>query len=214
MKPILSILVANIPARWKSAQELITSLHQQAEATQNTELLIVSDNCWRTIGRKRQDMLNMAQGTFVVHVDDDDTVSPDFVDKILEAIYKNPTADCFVYGVWVTGYDVLGMQDSKGSLCKYSVEYEHKNEADGAFFRKPNCRMVVRKTVAQQVPFKDVSSGEDDEWGKELAKRINKEKQVDIPHTLYFYHFNIEESESSWVQTKRAKTTAWKQSQL
>ena len=41
------------------------------------------DNKKRTIGKKRDEMLKLAQGKYVTFVDDDDRISDDYVDEIM-----------------------------------------------------------------------------------------------------------------------------------
>jgi glycosyltransferase involved in cell wall biosynthesis len=87
---ILSVIILTIPERVLMLKTLLETL--QPQLTGECELLVIADNGQKTIGAKRQEGLWMARGKYVCFIDDDDTVSEDYVSKILKAIETNP--DC------------------------------------------------------------------------------------------------------------------------
>ena len=194
--PLLSVIVLSLPKRWKQSSSLIANLHHQCEATQNVELIVYMDNCWRTIGEKRNEAIKLVKGRYVVQVDDDDRISDDYVEKILEALYANPNAECLVFKVFTTGYDSMGLQPSEGSICIYGSALTHKNIPSSSsspsvalnslsensaipvtFHRKPNSRMVHLTSLVQTIKFCNVMNGEDDIWAQALFKHKENKKE-------------------------------------
>ena len=67
----LSILVATIPNRINNYyQMMMNNLIEQVKAYDDVELISFFDNKKRTIGRKRNDMVKLAQGEYIVFIDD------------------------------------------------------------------------------------------------------------------------------------------------
>jgi hypothetical protein len=73
-------------------------LLSQTEKYPNVELIAFFDNKKRTIGKKRGEMLNLVQGKYVTFIDDD-RISDDYLDEIVNAINNNEDVDCIVYNV-------------------------------------------------------------------------------------------------------------------
>jgi len=173
----LSLLIPSVPERFTFLSSLLADLHQQAFG-KPVEILVLIDNKKRTIGDKRNQLLKQAQGRFVAFIDDDDQISPHYVDALLEAIEKEPRADCIVFDVQVK---LNGISDK---LCKYGVEYQHGQDAQ-YYYRKPNHLMCYARRIALVHQFQDISYGEDDEWGGRCAGDIQLQHR--IPQVLYTY---------------------------
>ena len=87
----LSILIPSLEERRKTLEQLKTELANQI-GKRNVEVLSLSDNRQMSIGQKRNMLLTQSTGEYVAFVDDDDMVSPDYIEKVLNALTKNP--DC------------------------------------------------------------------------------------------------------------------------
>ena len=83
MNPTLSILT---PAIWnrESAKFLAAAISEQIGSAP-VEHLVLFDNRARSIGAKRQSLVDIARGEYIAFVDDDDDVSEDYVARLLEA---------------------------------------------------------------------------------------------------------------------------------
>ena len=94
----LSILVPTVPNRIDTFYlTLIKELLKQCNNRDDIEILGLFDNKKRSIGSKRQDLLNMANGEYLVFIDDDDDISPDYINDIMTSLYNNLDADCVVF---------------------------------------------------------------------------------------------------------------------
>ena len=83
-----SVLISGIPERYHTVQPLLFSLleTQSAARIPDIELCYLLDNKRRTVGAKRNALLDMARGEYVSFIDDDDLVATDYVQRIHRAI--------------------------------------------------------------------------------------------------------------------------------
>ena len=77
---LLSVLIPSIPERLPSLTRLLQRLNS---ADPRLEVIVALDNRRRPLGYKRNSMAAQAQGRYICHVDDDDLVSEDFVERLL-----------------------------------------------------------------------------------------------------------------------------------
>lgn len=172
----LSILVCSLLERQNAFLDiLLAQLNPQLK--DNVEVLVISDNAKRTIGEKRNDLLKLAKGKYIVYVDDDDRVTPDFVDQILSQVHTD--ADTIVYNVEIT------FDGQRPKLVKYGKDFGHYEAAD-AYYRRPNPRMVHKRSNCTEL-FKEINFGEDDEWAARMLPLIKTEARID--KILYFYDY-------------------------
>jgi glycosyltransferase involved in cell wall biosynthesis len=73
------------------------------------------DNKSMELGAKRNAMIKLAQGQFIVFVDDDDDVSGDHIDTLLNAIQANRDADCITFNACVS------VNSAPPQLCRYAL---------------------------------------------------------------------------------------------
>lgn len=185
-KTLFSILIPSIPERKNMfLPRLLDKLKPQL-MNNPAEICILSDDRTLSIGEKRNQLLDMAQGKYIAYIDDDDIVTDDYVLQILSK--ASSEADVIVFDVWVT---INGQQ---GKICKYGVEYQHKNEVEG-YYRLPNHLMVHKKENVSAIRFKEINFGEDDEWAARVKPTITSQQR--IKRTLYFYEYSSITSRSN-----------------
>lgn len=185
----LSILIASIPERHQKLTELYSKLEIQMKP--NVEILVLTDNRSMTIGRKRQ-LLNMiANGEYIVHVDDDDRVSDDFISSLLEAIEKNPNVDVITFIVDVS------IDNNPFKPCIYNPSFSTNLNFNDHYQRIPNTRCCFRRRVALCEDIPDIMFGEDDAWGSAIQRHISTHHH--IPKTLYYYEASTNKP-SNWFQ--------------
>lgn len=180
----VSVYFANMIGRI-SAQ--ITALGRN-----DIEVLGLLDNYVSSIGEKRNTLLRMAKGRYIVFVDDDDRISDDYVREIISAIDLNYGADCIVY-------DMLCVINGCRKIhSKFGIEYEYtkmapwtpencsvKNEIAEQWFGKPSHNMVWSSEIAKSCTFPLINAGEDFAWVTQAWPQIKK--QVRIDKILYYY---------------------------
>ena len=176
----LSVLILSVPERTVTfLDKLYNNLVKQADGLP-VEILVISDNRKRTTGAKRNSAIEIAQGEYVAFVDDDDRVSDDYVQKILNAIISHKP-DVVTFN---------GHYSEKGSapkLVNYGLANKYGQD-ETAYYRRPNHLMAHKKENAINVKYNDVSIGEDDVWANHICEIIETEYKID--DVLYFYDYD------------------------
>lgn len=193
---LLSILVPSVPERTSCLKSLCRQLRPQMEG-RPVEMVVLMDDRLVTLGRKRQQLNDMSKGRFIVHVDDDDTVSDDFVETLL-AIIQGPEGkrvDVITYICRVH------LPHESPKLCYYSKNFRHANRKED-YLRKPNHLCCFRREVAMKVAFDDIGCGEDDDWAERIAPFIHHEFAID--RVLYDYRWQPKPDEWFMTQSQRS----------
>ena len=172
----LSILICSIPSRLEKMSKLIAKLERQIK-DKPVEILYIGDNKKRTIGSKRNDLLLLAKGDYSCFIDDDDDVSEDYVDRILEASEKD--TDCIVFQA------IRTVDGQNGKLVKYSILYKKDENRQDYFIRLPNHLMPIKTDILLSTFFKEVSFGEDFDLAHKIKAKLISETRID--KVLYYY---------------------------
>ena len=174
----LSILILTIPSREHLLQQMLR--HLKPQIVGKPVEILVNRNPTQSIGKKRQTLLGMASGVYVVSADEDDYLARDYVDKILKATETNP--DCI---------GISGVITTNGRNLKnwhISLEYKKWEYKEGVYYRSPNHISPVRRELALKAGFPDISHGEDAEYSRRLIGLLSTE--VKIAGVLYTYRYN------------------------
>ena len=150
------------------------------EYDDDVEILIYSDNKEESVGGKRNKLVGLAKGEYVSFLDEDDRVSDDYIEQLLEGIKSG--ADIITFDVSVS------IDGATPKPCYYSMYFDgDKNEPD-AYYRLPNHLMCVKREIALQVPFKEINFGEDADYALRLKPLLKSEHS--IHKVLYHYDYN------------------------
>jgi len=183
-----SILIAAVPSRVASCLAgLITDLHEQTQFLDNVEILTLLDNKQRSVGAKRNALLQLAQGDYVSFIDDDDQIADDYVLSIVDKLKLGPDVVCF---------DVLCTVGKQKKYCHYGIEYNgyrcrNLPNGDEEWWTRPYHLHPWRKSVVGWFP--NISLGEDTQWGSNID--ISQVRQEKIDKTLYYYRYNPKATE-------------------
>lgn len=195
MKPLLSILIPSIPSRFEShLLPLWKELQRQCNEAMygsRVEILILSDNKHRSIGSKRQALLNLAQGEYIAFMDDDDKPTSNYIEKaICEAIILHWTnrADVITFNQHVS---INGEQFSL--TFKFGHEVNEEPNKDG-FTRPPWHVCFWRRDVVQHCTFPNSNYGEDWAWAEQANKCAKTSYHIDEFMMTYVYDENISEA--------------------
>ena len=180
----LSILIPSVPARMKFfLPRLLGQIDDQIEAHDDVEVIILYDNKKRILGKKRNDLLALAQGEYLAFIDDDDRISEDYLDEIMSAIHAGDS-DCIVFD------SICTINIDEPLRCKYGIEYEYNNaQPPNVWTGKPAHTMVYKSSLAKAHLYNDDSGyGEDMDWVARACKDIKIQHRID--KVLYYYDFN------------------------
>lgn len=170
----LSILIATMPSRAGYLFRLAGILTPQL--TDDVEV-VIDCSMEYNIGTKRNKLLEIAKGDYIAYIDDDDTVSIDYVSKILGAL----GADC----IGISG--VITSNGSNARQWHISKEYMHWHEKDGTYLRTPNHISPVKRELALKAGFPEIASGEDAEYSLRLFPLLKTENKIE--GNIYWYDY-------------------------
>jgi glycosyltransferase involved in cell wall biosynthesis len=182
----LSILVCSTQNRYNNfLLKILDQLFSQCAALplhlwSEVEVITVIDNKTRMLGTKRNDLLNMAQGDYVVFVDDDDRVSDDYVQELLDAVTVG--ADVITFEVEVS------LNGNEPKPCYYDMRYKSDYNLPDSYHRLPNHIMAVKRELALATKYQDILKGEDADYSKRLAPLLKT--QHIIEKVLYYYDYS------------------------
>jgi len=176
----LSILICSVDNRLNELNLLMPTLCRE-----DVEVLWLGDNRKMTIGEKRNWLLSMAKGEYVVFVDDDDRLEPDYVDELLLGCIHDSDVICFNV--------MYSPINGEPMPVYYSSRYVDENK-DGFFLRAPNHLMCFKRELALRIMFIETNFGEDNDFAARIKPLIKSEWQIN--KVLYHYLYSFENSES------------------
>lgn len=201
MKPILSICIPTVEGREKEFQALREHLMAIGLFDDGFEIISCKDNKERPIGAKRQHLLDIAKGEYIVQIDDDDWVPDYFISEILKALESKP--DCI-------GYLEEIRPKEWNSDSRTWIEAVHSNRFDkwesGNFWRE-SCIMndcisrrynykrtifhkdVIKTEIARQIGFNPtLRYAEDHDFSIKLKQSGLLKKEVFLDEIMYYYN--------------------------
>ena len=186
---LLSILTASIPERADQLEMLTEKIAEQI-GDLPVEHLVFLDNRKRTIGAKRDALLRIARGTFIAWVDDDDTVSPDYVASLVDAI-KTAITPPFSQTASVDVITFAQFARINEAQAKIVFGLRQENQPfipDTEVLRAAWHVCAWRRSVAILSHFPESNYGED--WA--FAEPLNRiaGASIHIDKVLHYYRFN------------------------
>lgn len=179
--PILSVLVPTVPERAMVFQDLMRFLEVIPRgASPEVEVLAFCDNRRRTVGAKRQGLLELARGEYVAFVDDDDAVHASYFERLLPECRQGPDVVTF-------------RQSARSDGHVFEVVFDAHARVDEPYVpgksivlrRRPWHVCAWRRELALQGVFKEVNYGEDVAWVNQVAPLARTTLHVDA--VLHYY---------------------------
>lgn len=178
MNKKLSILTCTITKRKHLLENLDKTLLPQLKNMQDVEILTNIDSGEKSIGQKRNELLQAAKGNYVVFVDDDDLVSNNYVKSILTAISYNSPDCCGIEG------EIFLNKNFKKKFM-HSLRYKEWYEDENGFYRPPNHINPIKREIALDIGFENISHGEDKIFSEKILPFLKTEVYIKCPIYLY-----------------------------
>jgi glycosyltransferase involved in cell wall biosynthesis len=189
----LSILIATVPERWSSFDRIAKELIRQK--TNDVQISVdETPKSKLSIGAKRQRLLERAEGEYIVFVDDDDIVMPNYIDSILKALESGP--DC-------VDMDILMLTNQKNpQMCYHHLRNRIWHQDKDEYYRTVTQFNPVKRELALKAGFKDMRFGEDKDYSDRLTKLCITSTY--IPEIIYLYNYSnkIPHDEKYGIQTQ------------
>lgn len=138
------------------------------------------------LGRKRNILVDIAQGRFVTFVDDDDRIAPDYMRTLLDATDHDADVITFLASVSLNG--------EPPKICKFSKDFDCDRNTPDGYERWPNHLCCVKRELAASVDFPNIPYGEDAGYAKLLHPLLRTEYAID--RVLYHYDYDIRTTEA------------------
>lgn len=181
--PLLSILTPACWERVQQCQDLVQHIAAQNAPPWAVEHLVLYDNRARSIGLKRQALLNAARGQYIAFVDDDDDVSEDYIPSLLRAITKHPEAHVITF-----------KQAATYNGKPFEVTFQHGASDQHLILNGPDEQQLIRgpwhvcawrRERIAHCQFLDSNYGEDKAWVDQARQHITTAHH--IPRVLHIY---------------------------
>ncbi len=200
-----SILVPAVPSRLSNRlTPLLEKLLLQCKDRSDVEILSFIDNKKRTIGEKRDALVQLSQGDYVAFVDDDDDIADDYVQKICDCIVNSDiNPDVIVFN------QIASINGNK-FLVEFGLEYENEQAQqlkDGSYIdihRKPFHVCAWKSSLAKGVRFPVNSWGEDWAWAEQLVEIAKTQERINS--VLHYYIYSDQHSEAPDLSKKNEDT--------
>ena len=188
---LLSILIPSIPSRFEShLLPLWKELQRQCSESMygsRVEILTLTDNKQRSIGAKRQALLNLAQGKYIAFIDDDDVPIPNYIDRTLPELIMG-IIDVITFNQHVS---INGEMYPLTFKLGHEVNEEPNKEG---FTRPPWHVCFWRRDLVQHCTFPNINYGEDWAWAEQANKCATTSYHIDEFMMTYVYDDNVTEA--------------------
>jgi len=208
-KTILSILIPTIPSRCDIFRSLFEKLlNQNAELTRLHPTLGSVSISWDSsdaylrgglsIGKKRELLVNEAIGKYLCFLDDDEDISPNYVECLVRMCHQNQD---------VVTFRSFCKNDFYWTLVDMSLMNPTNEEAtpERIVKRRPWHICPVRSEYAKKYQFEDINYGEDWKWFEKVLKHCHTEAHTS--EILHSYQHSSKTSEAdkitNYVQSER-----------
>jgi hypothetical protein len=175
----LTILICTMPDRAEMLANLKSILEPQVKQFEPYCTILTDSHPTLSIGAKRNRLLELASDDgYLAFIDDDDTVSANYVELIFEGIMKG--VDCC---------SLTGIIDEKGKKSKFvhSLTIDHWYEKNSVYYRNPNHLNCVRADIAKRIGFLELNHGEDFAYSMNLQSSDLLKREHWIEQPIYFY---------------------------
>jgi glycosyltransferase involved in cell wall biosynthesis len=185
-RPILSICIPTVNGRENSFENLYNEIKRQItelKATKKVEIIVKKDNKEISIGEKRDIMYKQCKGKYSVQIDDDDMISPDYVEQILKAAETD--TDCITYMEHCT---IDGKKSKSLFTLKFPQWADLKTPVNGCIrVRTPFFKTPIKTKICKKIGVKDMRFGEDHDFSKRIYANLISEYFIN--EDLYYYQY-------------------------
>lgn len=190
----LTILIPSIPERLHKARKLYKKLGEQKqkaleagdiENLNEVQILCFCDDMIRSIGEKRNNLLKLVQAERFAFVDDDDDVSDNYIEEILEAIIYDPD---------IITFEQIATLNGKSFKVTFGLDIPKNEKAkmiEGEWIdikRRPWHVCVWKTKLVQRINFPFIQYGEDWAWCKKALRKIKTSAHID--KVLHYYNWD------------------------
>lgn len=200
---LLSILIPTIPERNEKFTTLYNELMRQKTAFDTLhdtigELEVVVNSGVRfldgglSIGKKREALVAESQGEYLCFLDDDESISPNYVETLMRLCKQ---------GADICTFRAIVKMETFWSILDMRLVYNFNDQLNPDYtVRRPPWHVCpMRSKYAKMFHFQDINAAEDFEWMKKVLLRCITEVHTD---KVIFQYNHKSESESDKIISK------------
>lgn len=188
---ILSLLIATVKEREEQFKKLLEEFERQIkefDLIEKVEICFIQDNKEITIGDKRNQLLDMANGRWIVFFDDDDWPSDYYLPIVVKALEDNDP-DCLGFKIKMT------TNGTNVQWCDHSLRHKKEGWQTAKkgfdYIRAITHFNPVRSVIARHVGFPiGARYAEDRPYADEVTKLCLNEYYLDIPYLFEYRYSN------------------------
>lgn len=190
---LLSILIPTTPDREESFRHLLAHLTYQIQTNNLDDVVELQwdlDNKEKSIGKKRDDLYQLANGLYSVQWDSDDWMHDDGIKLMIQAILRgNQQASCITYQEHCI---INGNIEFSNFSLKYDDWHENpKCPAGFKYARTPFTKTPILTQLCRKVGVADMRYGEDHDFARRVNPLLGSEVHID--EFIYQYiHWSTE----------------------
>lgn len=178
----VTFLIPTIAGREKSLANIMSSIREKMSRIApdlRYKINLAFDNRETSVGTKRQNLLQAAEGKYSAFIDDDDDITDAYVEDLVQMVSGS--------------FPVMRL---RGQIGPYTFTHSLENKIDGhmangeVFLRPPNHLNPMLTDVAKLIPFRDAVRGEDLDWTIRLSRAgfLTHEFVSDSSRIHYIYN--------------------------
>lgn len=186
----LTFLIPTIAGREHSLHKLMASIREKMERLAGHiryKINLSFDHREMSIGMKRENLLQGAEGKYFAFIDDDDDITDAYVEDLAQTIQGS--------------YPVMRL---RGRIDPYTFTHSLENKLNSpmargeVFLRPPNHLNPMMTDVGKFIPFGDAVRGEDLDWTIRLARAgfLTHEYKTADDRIHYIYHMGTRKVDS------------------
>lgn len=193
---ILTIAIPSIPSRIRmNLEPMFSRLMTQIGSRKDVEVVSILDNKSMTIGKKRHMLHKLAQGKYCAIIDDDDDVTPNFVEEVCNAIQSHDGVDVIHYNqeAIIEGVSFLISTDVNAPRTPFDQLPRTPKDQNGNYIpcvRPPWHWCAWRTEFARKFPFGDSFSGEDAIFVEHAIPHVKSDYKID--KILHIYKWSAQ----------------------
>lgn len=182
----LSILIPTTQSRMDMTMNLVDTLLDQVEKGNYVglvEVVTLWDQGEKSIGTKRNELVQMAQGEYFCFVDSDDEVSAQYIEHLMDGIEKGVDC-CSLRGI-------ITWDGTRPQFFEHSLIYNEYKTTENAitYERFPNHLNCIKKSLVFDIKFPEINHGEDTDWASQVHKAGVLKTEHYIDSVIYHYKF-------------------------
>jgi len=180
-----SVLIPTMQGREESLRKVVLSIQEKVRRfapDMRVEFCLEFDNKEKSVGVKRDSLLQNARGRYMAFIDDDDDITDAYIEDLWECI-RGDYHVMRLYGT-ISQYRFI-------HTSNFAFTDKMATTTDPPMFqRPPNHLNPMMTDVAKFVRFKDATYGEDLDWCIRLHKTqfLQREYTSDESRTHYIYN--------------------------